>query len=357
MASIAPVIRVALSNNKRAIHLYENNDLFAKSVLQAIFGLGTIPAAEKLAVQHGIKRFKLNWNYESFFAAKCAVWSAKKVKYPDILKSVFRSNGLCVSDTSIIDDIKSVGLFTAINRVRLLHKPDIHVAGELCNEIITKIKPSFFKYAKRKLFFIVKFYPDKSFDDIVGMMVEKAIYAFYRAYPLKSYEHILNSMRVAGYKYALTIIEYQQRQKRRVIDGGEDLGASGYSFTLLDLDAKNYGSAGYDFNDVENHERFNPNKFNVNIKDDYKDFEYSSFLKSCSKKQRKVIHLLSLEPDDGFMKFVKTKNPDLGRIHKPDTVYNMIGGDKYKKMVRRFVNMKSARFKQFIENLKLAVLT
>lgn len=349
MSQVAPVVRAALNNNKRAIYLYENNDAFAKAVLMSMFGLGTMPAAEKIAVQNGIKKFKLNWNYESFFAAKCAVWSSKKVKYPDILKSVFNSNGLRISDIDVIEDIKSVGLFTAVNRVKLLHKPDIHVAGELCNEIVKAIKPAFMRYAKRKLYFIVKFYPDKSFDDIVGLMVEKAIYAFYRAYPLKSYEHILNSMRVAGYKYALTIIEYQQRQKRRVIDGGEDEGASGFSFAKFDLDAAHA-------NNDENGGETNHSKIvGLLSKDAYEDFEYASFLKSCSKKQRKIIHLLSLEPDDRFMQYVKTQKPDLGRIHKPDTVYNMVGCDEYKKMVRRFVNMKSARFNKFIENLKQAV--
>jgi len=348
MSRIAPVISTVLNENKRAIALYKNTDAFAKAVLLALFSLGNNAVAERIAVKHGLKRFKLNWNYASFFALKCAVWSCRYVKHEAIRRSVFTSNGLRITDTMVLEDINRLNLTKTIYNVKLYHRPDIYIAGELCNEITKILRPAFLNYARKKLSFIVKFYHDKSFDDLSCAMMEKAIYAFYRAYPLKSKTHILNSMRVAGYKFGLNIIEFQQRGKRREIDGGLTEGAEGYTVAKVGLDdtIKNSGSNGEEqhIHDV----LASPNN-------DFELFEYNKFLESCTNRQKKVVKLLSMEDDIDFMLYLREKNPNLGRIYKADSAYRVLGNERYKKMVRKFVKMNIHKFDKFIDNLKSVV--
>ncbi len=348
---ISPTIAEALNNDKRAVRLYLRDDNFARAVLKALFSIGNNVVAERLANKAGIKGFKLNWTYPAFFGLKCATWSARKVTDPEIAKSVFTSNGLHSKDARVLEDIKRLRLSTTINRFKLLHVPDIHVAASLSSKLVKEIQPSFFKYARRKLAFIVKFYPDKSIEDIALAMMEKAIYAFYRAYPLKSEQHIINSMRVAGYNYALNIIEFQQREKRREISGIDE-GTNGYTLTSISIDKP----ASEHENDQGESKTVQLQSGDTLIAEDtISRYEYGRFLAKCSVKQRKIVRLLSMEVDEPFMKYVRTVEPRLKRVYKPDSAANAIGLKAYKRLVRKFLKVKRKPFNRFIDNLKSVV--
>lgn len=344
MLKIAPTIISALGECPKAMRLYRENDNFAKTVLLSLLSLDVNAKAEKIASQSGLKHFKLDWSFESFFALKCAVLACRKNPQSPDANAIFLSNGLRVSDTLVLKDIKRLRLKSAVDRVAVMHKPDISVAASMCSQFITDLRRFFYARVKQKLYFLLKFYHDKSIDDLVSQMNEKAIYAFYRSYPMKTKTHLFNSMRVAGYNYALNIIEHSTRKKRAEIVMNENETFTVTSRSMSEVIGGEDSSSPQTLGDTI----ADPN-------DTFEAIDYQRFLSKCSVKELRALYLLQMEPDAEFMQHLRDRNMAMSSVKSLQTAFNELGTDAYQREVRKFVGLGRKPYQQFVDTLKVVL--